>query len=100
MSDNYFNEKRDFMRMQMECTMYYGSEQGEPNRAAELVNLSANGLLFNTDEELVPGERLSVAIQPPSAVTPPLKGIATVCRCHVTEGGDRYAIACEMSVAD
>lgn len=100
MSDNYFHEKRDFMRMQMECAMYYGPEKGEPDRAAELLNLSANGLLFTTDEELVPGARLSVAIQPPAAVTPPLKGIATVCRCEATEGGDRYAIACEMSVAD
>lgn len=100
MSEEFFHEKRDFMRMQMECTMHYGPAGTAPSRAGELVNLSANGLLFTTDEALTPGQRLAVIIQPPAAVTPPLNGIATVCRCEPCADGERHAIACEMVVAD
>ncbi len=87
-----YTEKRAYVRMQMDCPMEYGLP-GAPKRMATCLNLSVGGLLFETDEPIPLGQRLSIKVMPSIPISPPLSATVEVLR--VEDGARRgsYRIA-------
>ncbi|QEP43422.1 PilZ domain-containing protein [Ectothiorhodospiraceae bacterium BW-2] len=92
-----FTEKRDFIRMGVECPTTYQLE-GDPNHyLATTLDLSATGIRLMTDNPLSPGTRLTIHLQPEKMIVPPLKAVVEVIRCDsVAQGYDIGANIIEM----
>jgi hypothetical protein len=90
------DERRDFMRMKMDCDIRYAAAGSEPSRCGHLHDLSATGLQFICAEQLEVGAELAVLINPPGENNPPLRGAATVLRCE--KGDEGYQIGCKLMI--
>lgn len=86
-----YDEKRDFIRMCLECAMTF-TRQGETTvYEATARDLSGGGLGFNTGEALRLGELLEVRVTPSKAVVPPLAAEVEVVRVDGA-GADGYDV--------
>ncbi len=75
-----YEEKRDFIRMTLDCALTLqdlGTGQAFTGRC---VNLSATGALFRLDEAPALGTRMEIHIAPALAVVPALNAIVDVVR--------------------
>jgi len=91
MSTDY-SEKRDFFRMNMDCTVEYSINGSGDKHQGLMKNLSGDGLLFLVDHEMTPGTEVSISITPENTVTPPLEVVVEVLRCHAAED-EKYEVA-------
>ena len=73
-----FSEKRDFIRMGVECpsTFEIEGEQGTFNGIAR--DLSASGLKLATEKEVAVGSVLSLKVLPEQAIIAPLHAVVEV----------------------
>ncbi|WP_455383734.1 PilZ domain-containing protein [Acidihalobacter prosperus] len=92
-----FEEKRDFMRMMVDCEVHCRSADGASEYQGRVKNLSARGLLFTAERELAVGERLELLIQPQGGSAAPLEASAEVARVDVVEPGRLYEIGVAFS---
>jgi hypothetical protein len=88
-----YAEKRDFLRMTVDCPARFRIAGSDSPSPAIVKNLSGSGMLILSDREIDPGTRLAVEIMPGKTITPPLSAEARVMRSHPTESGI-YNIAC------
>jgi hypothetical protein len=93
MSD--FAEKRDFYRMGIQCPAKFRIQGATEVSDSQVLNLSAAGLLMVAPQEISPGTRLAIRIEPIQAITPPLSANASVLRSTATEAGT-FEIACAI----
>jgi hypothetical protein len=91
---NDFIEKRDFYRMAVDGEVRYRIDGETELSAASIKNLSTSGLLMITDREIAPNAKLTIAIIPGQAITPPLFAEASVIRSDAAD--DRYHVACTI----
>lgn len=88
-------EKRDFLRMGVDCPARFRIQGTDGVTNAVVKNLSASGLLILTQQEISPGTRLLVHIAPSNNITPPLAATVNVLRSEpATAGG--YEMACTI----
>lgn len=87
-----FEEKRDFMRMMVDCEVHCRSADGGTEYSGRVKNLSGQGLLFTSERELAVGERLELVIQAQGGFAAPLEASAEVVRVDVVEPGQLYEI--------
>ena len=87
-----FEEKRDFMRMLVDCEVHCRSVEHGTEYSGRVRNLSAQGLLFSTAQELAVGDRLDVVVQPRGGTSAPLEAKAEVVRVVVVEPGMSYEV--------
>ena len=89
-------DKRNFIRMEVECPARFRLEGSDETAGAIVKNLSGDGLLLWMDQEVEPGNRLSIVIMPGKNVTPPLSVMVEVVRCYPLETGEEgnFAVAC------
>ena len=73
-----YSEKRDFIRMSMQCPIAIRNAAGGADEMAELLDLSASGVRFKSARELYTGDHLQMTVQPPSPITPPLQAAVSV----------------------
>src|SRR5579864_6143426 len=62
-------ERRDAKRLSIERDVQYRlltRREGEPEGAGKTLNMSSSGVLFSTDQTLLPGRRLELAINWPA----------------------------------
>jgi hypothetical protein len=85
-----YDEKRNFIRMCMECPMTF-TRYGGSVHTATARDLSGSGLGFVTDQALTLGEVLSVKVVPGQAVVAPLQAEVEVVRVQPHDV-DRYEI--------
>jgi hypothetical protein len=90
-----YAEKRDFMRMTMDCPGRYRVPGADRPHSALVRNLSGNGVLLVVDEPVATDMELSLEIMPGKTITPPLAAYVKVLRCEPSEGG-RYSVACTV----
>ena len=77
-----YSEKRNFFRMNIECSAEY-TINGSGNKKLGLVSdLCGDGISIIADELVEPGTEVRVTIQPENEVTPPLDVIMEVIRCE------------------
>lgn len=87
-----YSEKRDFMRIPMDCPARYRPE-GAPESAPALIkNLSAKGVSLVTENPLSEEMEFALEVLPGKAITPPLAAYAKVIRCDRQEDGT-YLVA-------
>jgi hypothetical protein len=92
---NDYIEKRAFYRMAVDGEVKYRIEGESQVSSATVKNLSNAGLLMASDRELSTGTKITIAIIPVHAITPPLLADALVIRCD-TENDSLYNVACTI----
>ena len=90
-----YAEKRDFIRMPIDCPALVRIEGSETTSSAIVKNLSSTGMLMLFEQELTPGTRLSVEILPGKNITPPLSAVMSVVRSSPTDEGN-FNVACSI----
>jgi hypothetical protein len=92
---NDFIEKRDFHRMVVDGSVRYRIEGESQVSSGTVKNLSNSGMLMASDKEISPGTRMTIAIVPGHAITPPLMAEVKVIRCDNSDS-DKFNIACTL----
>jgi PilZ domain len=90
-----YSEKRDFLRMSIECPARYRSEGAGQAAAAVVKNISGSGLLLATDQPLEAGALLALEVLPGKTITPPLAAYVRVVRSDSDDQGG-YSVACTI----
>lgn len=90
-----YSEKRDFLRMNMECPARFRADGAEQTDYAVVENLSATGVLLKTEKPVEEGIQLSLEVMPGKTITPPLSAYVTVLRCSPHDDGN-FSVACTI----
>lgn len=88
-----YDEKRDFIRVPVECDVELQHEGSGKRFQGSGRNLSACGVLFHTDESLKPGDRLEMHIESSQVLTSVLDASIEVVRVDPASDGLSYAVA-------
>ena len=86
-------EKRDFIRMTMDCPMSYQLLESINQKSGTCINLSAKGLLFHCDDNFPLGTLVKVSVSPTLAISPPFNAIVKIVRAKSHASGDGYLLA-------
>ena len=89
-----YAEKRDFLRMPIDCELSFGRRGEAERHAGKIINLSSKGILFTSDEGFAPGDELEILLTPGNALTPPMEADVVVSRVVDYDAG--FEIACEI----
>jgi len=92
-----YEEKRDFIRVAVECEVSLESSAGGRRFVADGKNLSAGGVLLHTQEVLRPGDRLEMHIETRQVLLSVLDATIEVVRVEVLDDGRRYAAGCAIA---
>ena len=82
-----FDEKRDFIRMGVTCTVCFRLEQGGEWCEGQAHDLSASGLKVSCDKGVPTGSRLEISVAPLTSLTPPLEALVEVVRSEAGDDG-------------
>ncbi len=89
-------EKRDYIRMEVDCTARLNFQGIEPIEAC-LKDLSATGLLMLVKVPIPSGSVGNVSVAPGNNITPPLQVEVEIIRCDAVPGDpSMYALACSI----
>lgn len=89
-----YAEKRDFLRMAMDCSMQFRQSDHEQQQG-KVINLSAKGILFVSTDPIAPGTSVEIKLTPVSDITPPMSANTIVARCE-KKADDEYHVAAEI----
>jgi len=89
-----YAEKRDFLRMPIDCELSFSQTGSSMQYSGNVINLSSKGILFTSNNEFQPGTRLDITLTPSNSITPPME--ATVVVMRVVNNEVMYEIACEI----
>jgi len=87
-----YDEKRDFVRVTVDCEVGLQSVSGDRQFMANGKNLSAGGVLFHTDEQLQPGDQLEMHIEAHQALFSVLDATIEVVRVQPAGDGRTLAV--------
>ena len=87
-----YDEKRAFMRIDLDSEMHYRLVNSSEFSAAKCVSLSGSGVAFITTEKCQEGEALEIKITPQNAITPSFTAFVEVVRV-VPSAAEKYEIA-------
>lgn len=90
-----FAEKRDFIRMHIDCPAQVRITGVEETSSAIVKNLSGTGMLMLCEQAIDPGTHLNIEIMPGKSITPPLSAEMSVLRSYPADGGN-FNIACSI----
>ncbi len=93
MSD--FGEKRDFLRMAIDCQFSFCERGGQKVFNGHVINLSSKGILFTSSEQFSEGTHIEIVLTPSNSLTPPMEASVVVAR--VTDNDSIYELACEIT---
>ena len=91
-----YSEKRDFIRMPVDCPVSIRELAADLDEPAQLLDLSAGGVRFIGSRALDAGARLQLTLRPEHPITLPLAAEIGVVRCHEIEDGFDIAASIEM----
>jgi hypothetical protein len=87
-----YAEKRDFMRMPIDCRMQFSVVGDDREFQAKVINLSNKGILFTSRQRLEVGNLLTLVLTASQTDTPPMH--ATVKVTRVINNRVHYEVAC------
>lgn len=94
--DQQYNEKRDFLRMQIETAAVLRlTALGEAFNVT-CQDLSSQGVQLNADREVAPGTAVELSIPSPTPGLQGLEATGTVVRCQAAETGG-YSIGLQFT---
>jgi len=87
MSDYGYDEKRNFVRMNIETQITYTvkNSDGQPHHGRS-GDLSATGLYMHTDYKLSEGDEISIVMNPSGDRLPPFTAEGKILRVTIDEG--------------
>ena len=91
---SYFDEKRDFLRMPIDCSLSYTVAEDDRQYRGKVINLSSKGILFTSKQKLETGTTVNLLLTPSQTDTPPMHALAEVAR--VTSNRVQYEVACAI----
>ena len=86
------NEKRNFLRMPIDCHLSYSVVGDDRDFEGKVINLSDKGILFTSRQKLEVGSLLTLVLTSSQAKTPPMH--ATVKVARVISNRVQYEVAC------
>ncbi len=89
-----YAEKRDFLRMPIDCELSFSETGSSKQYQGNVINLSSKGILFTSNEKFEPGTSLDIVLTPSNSITPPME--ATVSVSRVVDNDVLFEIACEI----
>ena len=89
-----YAEKRDFLRMPIDCELNFAVEGSTKQYQGNVINLSSKGILFTATENFAPGTTLEIVLTPSNSATTPME--ATVVVARVSSNEVLFEIACEI----
>ena len=92
-----YEEKRDFVRIPVECEISLARADGGGSFVAAGRNLSAGGVAFDTDELLQPGDRLEMHIEARQTLHSVLDASIEVLRVETGRDGRACAAGCAIT---
>ncbi len=95
MTINY-DEKRSFYRMSVDCSIEFSAEGSSEKYQGDGKNLSATGVKFITDHELLEGQELNVTVHPVIQTVTPLTAKAKVIRVVKDEDNNKYIVGLSL----
>ena len=90
----YYPEKRDFLRMPIDCSLSFNVEDDDRPHRGKVINLSSRGILFSSRQRLETGTLLNIELIPSRSSTPPMHATVEVAR--VTSNRVTYEVAGEI----
>jgi len=87
-----YDEKRDFIRVSIDCPIHFWLEGQQQQEVGKVKNLSGRGLMFVTELELSLESRVEVRINPENDLTPPLHAHVRVVRVARPRRGEGFEI--------
>jgi len=96
-----YSEKRDFIRMNIECPVFYQAMGSSINKRATCVNLSAKGIKFHTDQVLAVGSKIHINVVPELKISPSLSAVMEILRVEpLATNSKSYYIAGKLEEID
>lgn len=96
-----FDEKRDFIRITVDCRLTYKEPEAEEFEQGQAKNLSGRGMMFIANHAVPVDSELEVTISPERPVTPPLHALVRVVRVAKQRRGEGFEVgAVIQSVLD
>jgi hypothetical protein len=92
-----YEEKRDFIRVPVECEISLQDTDSGKRFLANGKNLSASGVLFHIDTPLQPGDRLELHIEAHQVLLSVLDASIEVLRVERVDDGLAYAVGCAIT---
>jgi hypothetical protein len=92
---NEFAEKRDFMRMAIDCLLCFSRSGEQQSFEGHVVNLSSKGILFTAIDQFEKGDQLELVLTPTNSSTSPMEASVVVSR--VTFNDEVYELACKIT---
>ena len=68
-----YAEKRDFLRMPIDCELSYTETGSSKQLQGNVINLSSKGILFTSNQKFDPGTSLDIVLTPSNSLTPPME---------------------------
>jgi hypothetical protein len=90
-----FSEKRDFLRMAIDCQLSFAKKGETQSLEGHVVNLSSKGILFTATDKYEVGEQLDIVLTPANSPSAPLEARVEIIRA--TYNGSVYELACEIT---
>jgi hypothetical protein len=90
-----FAEKRDFLRMPIDCELKFSQSGSDHSLYGNVINLSHRGILFTSTERFNEGAILEILLTPSHSGTLPIAADGIVSR--VTHNDEVYEIACQIA---
>ena len=91
---NNIAEKRDFLRMAIDCQLSYSKKGEKQSLEGHVVNLSSKGILFTATEKFEEGDQLDIILTPANSPNAPMEALVIIVRA--TYNGSVYALACKI----
>lgn len=85
-----YDEKRDFIRINVDCEMSYKQPGSSETNSGKVTNLSGRGMMFIANESLDLESVVEVRIIPEKNITPPLHANVRIVRVAKQRHGDGY----------
>lgn len=89
-----YAEKRDFLRMPIDCELSFAQTGSDRQLKGKVINLSSGGILFASRVNFAVGTRLDIVLTPSNSATPPMEARVVVTR--TSAGEVYYDIGCEI----
>lgn len=87
-----FDEKRDSIRVDVDCAIRFKPQGIEDEHSGQLANLSGRGMMFIAANEISIDTELEIHIEPQSNLSGPLHALVRVVRATKQRRGDGYEI--------
>jgi len=87
-------ERRDFLRMPIDCNFSFKTADNSRNFVGNVINLSKRGILFTSRENFEAGTLLNIVLTPSHTDTTPIRATVMVAR---VDGNDTlFEVACKI----